>query len=97
MLQSLNCHAKRLRYEKIEDEKVKKAKENLDIITRSIQLELSEIEKVFAAAVLLINSRVEEDMDLDMDENAEECSNEDQTENDELYQLRESNDTLKQN
>ncbi|GFR00807.1 ecto-NOX disulfide-thiol exchanger 1 [Trichonephila clavata] len=126
ILQSLNCHAKRLRYEKIrrEDEKVKKAKENLDIITRSIQLELSEIEKVFAAAVVqknwdqfskhqkrhienwkkeitnfsaaIINSRVEEDMDLDMDENAEECSNEDQTENDELYQLRESNDTLKQ-
>ncbi|GFU79653.1 hypothetical protein TNCV_1534291 [Trichonephila clavipes] len=30
-----------------------------------------------------------------MYENAKECSNEDQTENDELYQLRESNDTLK--
>ncbi|GFY13783.1 ecto-NOX disulfide-thiol exchanger 1 [Trichonephila clavipes] len=110
--------------ETFKEEEVQKAKENLDAITRSIQLELSEIEKVYAAAVVqknwdhfsknqrrhiedwkkeianfsaaLITSRVEEDMDLDMDENAEECSNEDQTENDELYQLRESNDTLKQ-
>ncbi|GFX52603.1 ecto-NOX disulfide-thiol exchanger 1 [Trichonephila clavipes] len=125
MLQSSNSHVKRLRNEKLKcEEEVQKAKENLDVMTRSIQLELSEIEKVYAAAVVqknwdhfsknqrrrieywkkeiahfsaaLIASRVEENMDLDVDENAEECSNEDQTENDELYQLRESNDTLKQ-
>lgn len=125
MLQSTNSHAKRLLNEKSKcEEEVKKARENLDIITRSIQLELSEIEKVYTAAEIqknwdhfsknqrrhiedwkkettsfsaaLITARVEEDMDLDVDENAEECSNEDQIDNDELYILRESNDTLKQ-
>ncbi|GFY13759.1 ecto-NOX disulfide-thiol exchanger 1 [Trichonephila clavipes] len=124
MLQSASSHTKKLANEKLKCEEVQKAREKLEMKTRSIQLELTKIEKVYTAAAVqknwdhfsknqrrhiedwkkeianfsaaLIASRVEENMDLDMDENAEECSNEDQTENDELYPLRESNDTLKQ-
>ncbi|GFR06090.1 ecto-NOX disulfide-thiol exchanger 1 [Trichonephila clavata] len=125
MLESTSIYAKRLAKEKSRwEEEVEKARENLDMVARYMQLDLSEIEKVYAAAELkknwdhfskgqrkqiddwkkeiasfstaLITVRLEEGMDLDMDENAEECSNEDQTENDELYQLRESNDFLKQ-
>ncbi|GFW02983.1 ecto-NOX disulfide-thiol exchanger 1 [Trichonephila clavipes] len=122
---STKSYVQRLTKEKSRcEEEVKKAREKLDIVASTIQLQLSKIEKVNADAKVrknwdhflkgqrrqiddwekkitsfsadLISVRVEEGMDLDMDENAEECGNEDLTVNDELYQLRESYGTLKQ-
>ncbi|GFY47314.1 ecto-NOX disulfide-thiol exchanger 2 [Trichonephila inaurata madagascariensis] len=97
ILQNVNNHVSRLASEKSKcEEEVKKARENFYELTRRIQLELSEIKKVYAAAEIqknwdlfsktqrrhienwkkeaisfstaLLTARVEEDMDLDLDE-----------------------------
>ncbi|GFY43963.1 ecto-NOX disulfide-thiol exchanger 1 [Trichonephila inaurata madagascariensis] len=122
MLQSASSHTKKLANEKLKcEEEVQKAREKLEMKTRSIQLELTEIEKVYTAAAVqknwdhfsksqrrhiedwkkeianfsaaLITARVEEDMDLDIEEsNVEEYSNEDQPDNSELYDLKDELD-----
>ncbi|GFS96460.1 ecto-NOX disulfide-thiol exchanger 1 [Trichonephila clavipes] len=97
ILQNVNNQVNRLASEKSKCEKeVKKARENLNELTRRIQLELSEIKKVYAAAEIqknwdvfsktqrrhiedwkkevisfstaLLTARMEEDMELDLEE-----------------------------